>query len=197
MLQILIILLISYLIGSIPFGVVIGRFAKVDLQKSGSGNIGATNALRTMGKKLGALVFVLDFLKGALPTYLAVLLFGDPVISVLVGFMTVIGHIFPIWLGFNGGKGVATTAGIILPLTPDLFFIGLVFFVAIVFLTRFVSLGSVSIMVLVSILMFLLQKPLPYSILTVALSILVIYKHKDNLKRLMDGTENKIGEVKK
>jgi glycerol-3-phosphate acyltransferase PlsY len=131
------------------------------------------------------------------PTLLALTYVGDPGLVALVGLLSVVGHIYPVWLGFRGGKGVATTAGVILPIAPDMFLIGLVFFIAIVFVTRYVSLASMSITVLVLLCMLLFQKPLPYSLLMLALSLLVIYRHSENIARLLNGTENKIGAKKK
>ncbi len=190
----LLVVLGAYLIGSIPFGVLVAKFANVNLQQTGSGNIGATNVLRTLGKRAGALVFFLDFLKGSLPVWATLLLTNDLWLSSLVGLLAIVGHIFPVWLGFKGGKGVATTAGVMLPLSPDLFVVGLLFFILIVFVTRMVSLGSIGIGVLITILMFLMQKPLPVSLLMLIAAILITYKHFPNLQRIMQGTEPRLGQ---
>ena len=133
---------ISYLIGSIPFGLILTRITGAgDLRAIGSGNIGATNVLRTGRKSLALATLVLDMLKGALPVWIAGALFG-PDMAVVAGLGTVIGHCFPVWLKFNGGKGVATAAGVVLSLTPLAGLLALVVFVIAVTLTRYVSLSS-------------------------------------------------------
>jgi glycerol-3-phosphate acyltransferase PlsY len=186
-------MLVGYLLGSIPFGVIIGKIGKIDVQKAGSGNIGATNVMRTMGVTPGALVLILDTLKGAFPVWVAQAYSGDPLIIMLCGLAAIIGHTFPIYLGFKGGKGVATGGGVLLGLAPDMFVFGIVLFLVVVGLTRFVSAGSVLAAVTVFILFILLGKPLPYTVLVGLAALLIIVRHIPNIKRLIAGTEHRIG----
>jgi acyl phosphate:glycerol-3-phosphate acyltransferase len=187
-------MLAGYLLGSVPFGVIIGKIGKIDVRKAGSGNIGATNVWRTLGPGPGALVFILDTLKGAVPVWLAQVYSGDPLIIVLCGLAAMIGHTFPLFLGFKGGKGVATGAGVLLGIAPEMFAFGLVLFLAIAGLTRYVSAGSVLTAVTIFLLFVLLDKPLPYSWLVGLAVLLIVVRHIPNLKRLIAGTERRLGE---
>ena len=188
-----ILMLAGYLLGSIPFGFIIGKIGKIDVRKAGSGNIGATNVMRTMGPVPGGLVLALDALKGTLPVWLAQAYSGDPTIVVLCGLAAIIGHSFPVFLGFKGGKGVATGAGVLLGIAPDMFLFGLVLFLVIVGLTRYVSAGSVLAAVTVFILFIVLGKPLPYTVLVGLAAVLIVLRHLPNIKRLIAGTELRIG----
>ena len=150
--------LISYLVGAIPFGYLIARWRGVDILKVGSGNIGATNVGRVLGRRFGILVFILDFAKGAVPVGAAIIVrsslkvtqgsgdFGSPIgaLPVLAGLSAFVGHLFPVFLRFHGGKGVATGAGVVAVLLPGPAFAALITWVAIVGLTRYVSLASLS-----------------------------------------------------
>jgi len=189
-----ILILAGYLLGSIPFGFIIGKIKGVDVRRSGSGNIGATNVLRTLGPAAGGTVFVLDFLKGALPVWLAQGYSGDPVIVVLCGLAAVVGHAFPIFLAFKGGKGVATSAGVLFGIAPEMAVFGIVLFAVITFLTRFVSAGSVLAAVTVFIIFLVLGKPLPYTVLVGLGALLIVIRHIPNIKRLIAGTEPRLGE---
>ncbi|MBU0687111.1 MAG: glycerol-3-phosphate 1-O-acyltransferase PlsY [Candidatus Margulisbacteria bacterium] len=187
-------ILISYLLGSIPFGFVLAKLFKVDIQKVGSGNIGATNVFRTLGPTAGVTVFILDLLKGTLATYIAILMLNDPLWIVISGFAAIVGHMFPVFLKFKGGRGSATGLGVLLGIAPEAF-IGAMFLVAlIIIITRYVSLASISVSPLVAIYMFAADKPLPYSIAAAIAALLIILKHIPNIKRLIKGTERKIGE---
>ena len=189
----LLLILAGYLLGSIPFGFIIGKIGKIDVTKAGSGNIGATNVMRTMGVTPGALVLILDTLKGAAPVWLAQAYSGDPLVIVLCGLAAIIGHTFPIYLGFKGGKGVATGGGVLLGLAPDMFVFGIILFLVVVGLTRFVSAGSVVAALTVFILFILLGKPFPYTVLVGLAALLIIVRHIPNIKRLIAGTEHRIG----
>ena len=190
----LILMLAGYLLGSIPFGLLIGKIMKIDVRKSGSGNIGATNVLRTLGVGPGALVLILDTLKGAVPVWLAQAYSGDPLIIVLCGLAAIIGHTFPIYLGFKGGKGVATSGGVLLGLAPDMFVFAILLFLVIVGLTRFVSVGSILTALTLFIVFIILGKPLPYTVLVGLAAVLIVIRHRPNIKRLIAGTELRIGE---
>jgi glycerol-3-phosphate acyltransferase PlsY len=189
-------------LGSIPFGYLAGRIAGVDIRKAGSGNIGATNVLRVLGKRYGYPVFVLDFLKGlgAVRIAMAIAMAVRPeatspeVVGVLAAISAVIGHSFPIWLKFRGGKGVATSAGALFGLMPLATVIGGVIWILTFLLTRYVSVASittaVALPIMVAIMTWLNQtdgKALFYSSLCIAA--VIIWRHHSNLSRLVRGTE--------
>lgn len=182
---------ICYLIGSIPFGLILTRISGAgDLRAIGSGNIGATNVLRTGRKALALATLLLDALKGALPVWIASTFFG-PDMAVVAGLGTIIGHCFPIWLKFNGGKGVATAAGVILTMTPLAGLLALVVFLIAVTITRYVSLSS--------LLAALGAAPFAYVLghvqsaeLYLLVAVIIIIKHRENLRRLFAGKEAKL-----
>lgn len=183
----------SYLLGSVLFGELIARAKGVNLREVGSGNVGATNVSRALGKKYGVVVFFLDMLKGFIPTALAVKIFGvDSLWVVLVGLAAVLGHMFPLFFGFKGGKGVATAFGVLLAVSPKVAFLSLLVWGLVVFFTRYVSLGSIA--ASTSAVFFLVVSDMPTSVTTMALliALLIVYKHKDNISRLLSGTEHRI-----
>jgi acyl phosphate:glycerol-3-phosphate acyltransferase len=195
---------VAYLIGSLPFGLLIARFvAGVDIRKSGSGNIGATNVARVLGKGLGLTVLVLDCLKGALPTLILPWLLADSAtlrlhLAVLSGTAAILGHMFPCWLKFRGGKGVATALGVALALAPLSTAVAFVVFALCVALTRIVSLSSVLAACSFCGLELWLLRPTPFGEETWSLAafsifvpLLIIVRHRSNLARLMRGTEPK------
>ena len=197
---------ISYFIGSIPFGFIVARVAKgIDIRQAGSGNPGATNVWRVMGKKYGILVFILDMMKGFLP----VLIF-DYVMSgqsrslytILCGVGVILGHTFPVFLGFKGGKAAATGCGVFLWLAPLPLFISVAAWLLTTFISRYVSLGSmVSTVVLIISIMLLNNEPfgsgLSLTLFSIFISLFLIFRHKSNIKRIINGTENKIGRKTK
>jgi acyl phosphate:glycerol-3-phosphate acyltransferase len=187
-------ILAGYLLGSIPFGFIIGKIGKIDVRQAGSGNIGATNVMRTMGLTPGALVLIFDTLKGALPVWLAQAYSGDPLIVVLCGLAAISGHTFPLYLGFKGGKGVATGSGVLLGIAPDMFIFAILLFLVIVGLTRFVSVGSILTALTLFIVFIILGKPLPYTLVVGLAALLIIVRHRSNIKSLVAGTERRIGE---
>ncbi|NLK49963.1 MAG: glycerol-3-phosphate 1-O-acyltransferase PlsY [Candidatus Cloacimonetes bacterium] len=194
---------IAYLIGSIPFGWLMGKlFFKADIRKSGSGNIGATNALRNYGTVAGLIVLALDLGKGLAVAWLAKMIFapGDYWIALAAG-AAFLGHIYPVWLNFKGGKGIATAAGLFILLNLWALLFALIVFLAVVIISRYVSLGSVlaaSGLALFSVGQHILGAlDLPLLILTLALVAIVIIKHLPNLKRLKNKEENKISFSKK
>ncbi len=197
--------LVSYLIGSIPTGYIAGRLCGKDLRQEGSGNIGATNVVRVLGKKWGYPVFVVDFLKGALAIVLAWTFFNEAsesqreLVGLIAAVAAILGHNFPIWLNFKGGKGVATTAGVILTLFPwQVFLIALVGWNIVFFTTRFVSLASLVTAVLIPIICFILfwfGKIGPIFLWTgFGICALIIWRHRSNLSRLMAGTESRFSK---
>lgn len=193
----------AYLIGSTPFGWLMGKlFFKEDIRKSGSGNVGATNALRRFGTLPGIIVLLLDMAKGIVAVYLASKIFEPQSLSLtLAAAFVILGHIFPIWLSFQGGKGVATAAGAFLMIVPLPLIIALAVFLLTVAITRYVSLGSIfaSISLLICVILYHVYHFLHISmlILTILLVALIIYKHKDNIKRLANNQESRISFSKK
>jgi acyl phosphate:glycerol-3-phosphate acyltransferase len=182
---------VAYLIGSIPFGLLLARAGGAgDIRAIGSGNIGATNVLRTGRKGLALATLVLDVLKGALPVWLAYRYFG-PDMAVIAGLGAVLGHCFPVWLKFRGGKGVATAAGVVLTLTPLTGLLVLVLFILIAFLTRYVSLASILAALAAGPVAFWLGDVQPGQ-LYLGLALLIALKHAANIRRLLAGREAKL-----
>jgi acyl phosphate:glycerol-3-phosphate acyltransferase len=181
----------GYLAGSVPFGLLLAKLGGAgDIRSIGSGNIGATNVLRTGRKGLALATLLFDIAKGCLPTLVAFAWLG-PDIAIAVGLGTVLGHCFPVWLRFRGGKGVATAAGVILALTPLVVPIILALFIAIVWATRYVSLGSCLAAVAAPITAWLLGHVQPAE-LYVALALVVVVTHRANIRRLVKGEESKL-----
>lgn len=184
---------IAYLIGAIPFGLLIGKTLGVDVRSSGSGNIGATNVNRLLGKKLGGLTLLCDTGKGVLPMLLAQWVLpagGSQELTVLLcGVAAFLGHLFPIYLGFVGGKGVATALGIFLFLAPIATLMAVVVFISVVFVSGFVSLGSIVAALLMPCLIWLFKGKVSHVILAAALSLLIVLKHWTNIRRLLSHEE--------
>lgn len=192
----------SYLLGSIPFGYLAGRLAGIDIRQAGSGNIGATNLVRVLGKRYGYPVFALDVLKGFGAVKIAMVMApGKPpewnspeIFGIFAAMSSVLGHLYPPWLGFKGGKGVATSAGALLALTPVATLIGVAVWIIVFWLTRYVSLASVTAAVVLPIVILVVNwkdrnnvKPLVYS--SAGVAAVVIWRHRSNLSRLTRGTE--------
>lgn len=229
--------LLSFLIGSIPFGLLLGKAKGIDIREHGSGNIGSTNVFRTLGKKSGILCLLLDALKGFLPVFLAINLcriegtnpllgvefltnlssplpksdqFSGQSIQVLTALAAILGHNFCPWLGFKGGKGIATTGGALLALMPAAVVILILIFTIVTFTTKYVSLGSIATGIALPILTGLgsyyhikagdlppdgWNKPL--FLFSLVAGALAVWKHRPNLARLKAGTEHRIGQKKK
>ena len=192
MLNTIILIVISYFIGSIPFGVFAGRIKGVDLTKTGSGNIGATNVFRTLGKGWGVGVFLCDLFKGSVPVWLAAACLQEPLSVMLCGAAAIAGHMFSPFMKFKGGKGVATGLGVILGIAPYLFIFCLLLGLSIIAVSGYVSAASVTCSIMLSILMFTTGKPMAYAWGVLVITALVIYKHIPNMQRLLKGTENRI-----
>ena len=191
----------SYLIGSIPSGLIIGKLRRVDIREYGSGNIGTTNVVRTLGAKFGAIVLIADVLKGVIAVLLARYIIGTPMGEMAAGFAAVVGHDWSLFLKFKGGRGVATSVGGILPMAmwaPLAAVTGVVIFITILALTRYVSLasitGSLSAVVAMAVFMGLDRVPWEYLVYIVVVVALIIYQHRDNISRLRSGTESKLGQ---
>ena len=184
---------IAYLVGSIPSGLILGKlFWHTDLRKYGSHNIGATNAWRTLGKVPGIIVFLADSLKGQAGVLLGLSLVGTPLAAVIGGLLAIIGHSFSLFLRFRGGKGVATSLGVLTMLMGNVTLIVFLVWLAVVYTTRYVSLGSVIAGFLTPTLAAAFGYPLEYLLFTVLAATLVIVRHRENIERLLHGTENKI-----
>lgn len=202
-------LIIGYFIGNIETGYIFGKLNKMDIRNYGSGNAGATNTLRVLGAKAGLVVFLGDFCKSLIPCLVVRFIFRDNVslsyiYMLYIGLGVVLGHNFPFYLGFKGGKGVASTAGIILALDIRIALVCLIVFIITVAITRYVSLGSIFVMIiLIGMSHFLVgfsygfgdgQSSMEFRLLTAAIGVLSIFMHRANIKRLLSGTENKIGK---
>jgi glycerol-3-phosphate acyltransferase PlsY len=190
--------LAAYVAGATPFGYLAGKLKGIDLRQHGSGNIGATNALRILGKPIGIAVLVLDMLKGLLPVLLAMNLSDRPAIHVATALAAILGHNYTFWLGFKGGKGIATTAGAILPLMPWALLAAVITWVAVLLTTRYVSVASIAAALVIPVALVvqsLLTAAWNPVILGFALfaSTLAIWKHRGNIARLRRGEENRFG----
>ena len=183
---------IAYLLGSIPFGYLIALLFKIDIRQHGSGNIGATNVFRALGPLPGAIVFILDLLKGTLAVVAARILIGDAWFVILAALAVVLGHTFSIFLKFKGGRGAATSLGTLLGVAPDIFVAAALLVALIIYITRYVSVASITVPILVTLAMYFLNRPLPYTIACALVSALIIFRHIPNIKRLLAGTEPKI-----
>lgn len=192
----------SYLLGSVPFGYVAGRLAGIDIRKFGSGNVGATNVVRVLGKRYGYPVFALDLLKGFGAVMISMLIApGRPAqwnspetFGILAAISSVLGHLYPPWLKFEGGKGVATSAGALLALTPVATVIGVAIWILVFWLTRFVSLASIAAAVILPIVILVVRlhdqdNGKPLVVASACVAIVVIWRHRSNLSRLIHGTE--------
>ncbi len=210
----------AYLLGSIPFGFLVAKAKGIDIRSVGSGNIGATNAMRVLGKPAGIFVLLMDAAKGWLACFWGMLVciycfspshkveinfshenyelafnqFAEPHL-ILAGIFAVLGHNYTCWLRFKGGKGIATTAGVFLALAPWALLVALVVFILAVLLTKYVSVGSIAAAIALPVTVWIMSpQNLFLCIVTTALGVLAIYKHKANIQRLMAGTENRLGK---
>jgi glycerol-3-phosphate acyltransferase PlsY len=189
----------AFLLGSIPFGMLLARAKGVDIRTVGSGNIGATNVVRALGPKVGLAVFVLDVLKGTIPALIAAQVVQAPVggvqiqtISMLMGVIAILGHMFSPFIGFKGGKGVATGFGAALGAIPGAALVGLAVISLTVALTRYVSLGSILAAISVPIVsMLVFRDSLQLLPILVVMAAFIIWKHRANIERLRNGTESK------
>lgn len=185
--------LFSYLLGSVLFGELIARAKGINLREVGSGNVGATNVGRALGKKYAALVFFLDMLKGFIPTALALSFYGIESQTVaFVGVACVVGHMYPVFTRFKGGKGVATAFGVVLALSRELAFLVLLLWGALLLWKRYVSLASVTGALGAPVLMLFGNYPDHVVLMALIIAALIVYKHRPNLERLLRGEELRI-----
>lgn len=185
--------LFGYILGSVPTGLLLTKlFSKVDPRKIGSKNIGATNIFRTAGKSLGIMTLIGDLLKGAIPVFLAIQWGESDLWIAISGLTPFLGHVFPIFLGFKGGKGVATALGVYLVISPLAVFIEFLIFAGIVWKWRIISIGSIICAITIPILIaYFRSDSKAYFIISVIIAALILYRHQSNISRLLQGTENK------
>jgi acyl phosphate:glycerol-3-phosphate acyltransferase len=188
-----VLVLLAYLSGSVPYGALLTKWLKgVDVRSAGSGNIGATNVARVAGRRLGVLVLLLDAAKGAVPVALCMLITPDTEIHSAVGFAAVLGHVFPVWLRFRGGKGVATAFGVIAVIQPWAALAGFAAYAVLFALFRVSSIGSLAGALTAAFVAVLSRGPRPYAILTLALFALLVFTHRGNIRRLLARAEKPI-----
>ncbi|MBQ7198963.1 MAG: glycerol-3-phosphate 1-O-acyltransferase PlsY [Selenomonadaceae bacterium] len=186
------ILIFSYLLGSIPNGLIFGKLIwHKDLRQFGSKNIGATNAWRVLGRKAGILIFLLDFLKGALSVKLAEIFIGDAWAMICAGILAILGHTFSIFLKLRGGKGVATGLGVIAMMMPKVTAIVFLIWLAIFIATRYVSVSSIIAAAATPILAFIFDEPTEFVLFGLAAALFIIFRHRENILRLRAGKENR------
>lgn len=188
----LVLIIVSYLIGSVPSGLIVGKlFYKTDIRDHGSGNLGGTNTFRVLGKKAGIAVTLADVLKGTLAVTLPII-FNLPEINPLIlGIFAVIGHMYPVFANFRGGKAVATSGGLFLGINPLVFLIVLLYFLITLLITKYVSLSSM-ITGIIGIITTIIMQEYELLIVSVILSIFIFYRHRANIKRIINKTEPKI-----
>ena len=186
----------AYLIGSIPFGFLAGKMRGIDIRDHGSGNIGATNVLRTLGKPVGISVLILDVAKGAVPVLLAQRFSDSSLIPIVTAVATILGHNYTCFLGFKGGKGIATSAGALAPLLPIPMLVALLLWIVLFFGTRYVSVASIGAAASLPItlgMLFATQKSRDWILFgfTALLAVLAVWRHRPNIQKLRNGTENR------
>ncbi len=187
-------ILAAYLIGSIPFALILARrWGAGDLRRTGSGNLGAANVMRVSGVTAGLLVAALDMMKGAISVWLAGRLSANAAAPAAAGLAAILGHIYPLWLRFHGGKGVATACGVFLVLTPAAVPPALVIFAAVVWRTKYISLGSVLASLALPPIAYAIGSPAPAVVGAVASAAIIVFRHRSNLGRVRSGTERRFG----
>jgi glycerol-3-phosphate acyltransferase PlsY len=183
----------AYLLGSIPFALLMARRAGADLRAVGSGNLGAANVMRVSGVRSGVMVALLDVAKGAASVWLADRLSGGSAAPAVAGLAAILGHVYPVWLKFRGGKGVATACGVFSVLTPAAMPAALVVFVATVWLTKYISAGSILATMALPPIAYAVGSPLPAVVSALLAATLIVFRHRSNLWRLRAGTERRLG----
>ncbi|VAV84176.1 Acyl-phosphate:glycerol-3-phosphate O-acyltransferase PlsY (EC 2.3.1.n3) [hydrothermal vent metagenome] len=181
----------AYLLGSIPMGLIVVRLCGgVDPRGVGSGNIGATNVGRTSGKKAGIITLIADALKGVIPVGVAIYLGAGEFVIAEVGLLAILGHMFSVYLGFRGGKGVATACGIFIVISPASLGLSLLVFIVVLLLLNFVSAASMAAALSMPVFLYLTSEPVTFVALGVIAAILIVYKHSSNIGKLLAGTED-------
>lgn len=186
-------ILLGYLVGSVPFAFLLARLRGIDVRFAGSGNVGAANVLRTTGPWRGVIVMALDIAKGAAAVALAHVLAGGTTLIALSGAAAVVGHIYPVWLRFHGGKGVAVAAGVFTILTPVAAAAAAALFLLIAWITRYISLASMAATVALPPAAWILGSPIPIVLVAFGTASLILFRHRTNWRRLRSGTERRVG----
>jgi glycerol-3-phosphate acyltransferase PlsY len=192
--KIVLLTILSFIVGSIPFGVIIAKVKGVDLKKVGSGNIGATNVLRTLGKGSAAMTLMGDILKGTIVVALGKFLLVGAAYEGIMGLSAILGHNFSLFLRFRGGKGVATGIGVLLIYTPKVALVTLIIWLLVVLITRYSSLGAIVSFGILPLNVFLFDYSGTKLIIVSIIALLILLRHIGNIERLIKGTERKIGE---
>lgn len=192
MLQIIVILITAYILGSIPFSLIIARLSKgIDVRSSGSGNVGATNVLRTVGKKEAAIALTGDILKGTLSVWMAIIFLQDFWVGV-TAILVVLGHVFPVFSGFKGGKGVATSLGALIVIVPSAVIIAVFTWILVLVISRLASLASIIASLAMPFICWSLKTPVSFIMAAVVTSVIILLKHTGNMKRIYNGTESRV-----
>ena len=191
----IILLIAAFVLGSIPFGIITAKAKGIDLKKIGSGNIGATNVLRSLGKWPAVITLLGDILKGTLAVAIGKYTGVAPLYEGLIGISAILGHNFSLFLGFRGGKGVATSLGVLVIYAPPAALVTLIIWIGVVLFTKYSSLGAIVSFALLpfNVMLFNFEDKTKIFI-SILISLFIILRHKDNMKRLMNGTERKIGQ---
>lgn len=189
--QLLVLSIVSFFLGAIPFSLIVSKAKGINLRAIGSGNLGATNVYRAMGWKYAVFVFFLDALKGYIPTHLALNL-TDPMLHIVIGFFAIIGHSLTPFAKFKGGKGAATGLGVLMAISPDVCSIIIVIAAVLIYFTRYVAPVTLLCSILAPILLMLFHYPTEYGVTVSLVSIFIVYRHKANVIRLIQGKENKV-----
>jgi acyl phosphate:glycerol-3-phosphate acyltransferase len=186
-------ILLGYLTGSVPFAYLLARRAGIDVRSAGSGNVGAANVLRTTGTWRGVIVMALDVTKGIAAVALAYVMAGSAALAALTGAAAVVGHIYPVWLRFHGGKGVAVAAGVFTMLAPIATGIAAALFLVTVLVTRYISLGSIAASLALPSVAWIVGEPRAVVLSAAATAALILFRHRGNWRRLRSGTERRVG----
>lgn len=194
MMKIALLIPFAFILGSIPFGIIIAKVMGIDLKKIGSGNIGATNVLRSLGKGPAALTLLGDILKGTAAVAIGRYLSVGPAYEGIIGLSAILGHNFSLFLGFKGGKGVATSIGVLLIYSPQVAIFTLIIWLMVVLMTRYSSLGAIVAFGLLPVNVFLVDYSEMKLIISALITLLILLRHIGNIERLIRGTERKIGE---
>jgi glycerol-3-phosphate acyltransferase PlsY len=184
----------SFLIGSVPVGLLVAKEKGIDIRKMGSGNIGATNVMRTIGKREALITLTGDILKGVIPVLLALKIFPDNIRVGLIGLAAIAGHDFSVFLRFKGGKGVATSLGVLLVFSPVSALFTIAVWISVFFITKISSLSALFAFILLPVNIYLIDNSEGKFLIALIITVLIVIKHKDNIVRLMHGDESRIGQ---
>jgi glycerol-3-phosphate acyltransferase PlsY len=193
MIAIVLLIVFAYLMGSVPSGYLLGKMSGIDVRSVGSGNIGATNVVRALGKGRGALTLFADVAKGYLPVFVGLRLEFDAAVIALVAIAAFLGHLYPLFLNFQGGKGVATTLGALLALAPAATLVLVVVFAVTVLVSRIVSLGAITAAMAAPVALWFFSQSLVFAAMGLFLGAMIILRHRGNIQRLFAGTEPRFG----